>query len=781
MLNQRIFYKLFDLVGVLAFFLTPLLFFVQNHDQFELPKLTFLILLTIPLLAFELKEKNIARYSPLAISLVILFLFQALSCLPSISLSWRTSLLGDYENFAGLTTLVTYGIWFFCLSRLLNESKIEKIFYFNTLTAFFSSLYAIGQHFQFDFIQWNAESINPSREFAALGNPNFLSAYLAMSIPLFLSIASKQFFSNSKKRPFPSFFYYFLLILGVALVLLGTYKVKILFNLNPSPAFGFTVRTLGLLSLSLALIRFSLFEYWQISLLVMSVIGLGLFSTASRGGFLAAVLGIGLWFFLAARKNNFAETLREKIKNFSKLYFFISSAMILFFFIFFGQSFLSRLLNSIIHFRESLAVSRLHIWRPAIEIIKANPWFGVGLDTFKIAFPYYSGIGFNQIDGMFMSSRMAHNELLQIAATTGLLGLAAYLGILICFLRTWLKLYHSSNSSSQWYLIAILASALAYHIQNLFSFGVASLNILWFFFLACVQNFYRKSLDPPASVVQKGFIFYFEKIITITLIILIFIFPLRRLAADIAYGHGNVYSDAIKSPDSRSTATDINYYSDTEIDYLSRAVRLFPYDVKYHLYLGLAYEQRARIDVNNPLNWYVNALNNYQNAVLMSPANGYYYNNEGRVYTALSAADPSYLPKAEEAFQKSVEWSPSSPFFILNWASSLEKTGRIEEAKKETQKAFDLDSSFTAKVLSQMAFENYRSGDKAKAFEYLNEALQGNTSSAEAYYCRGIIYLSEKEKKKALEDFETVKSLRPDPFKNSSIQSLDQFIEQAKN
>ena len=79
-----------------------------------------------------------------------------------------------------------------------------------------------------------------------------------------------------------------------------------------------------------------------------------------------------------------------------------------------------------------------------------------------------------------------------------------------------------------------------------------------------------------------------------------------------------------------------------------------------------------------------------------------------------------------------------------------------------------------------MAFQQYHSGDKQKAFQFLDEAIKGNTSSAEAYYCRGILDLSEKRKRQAFEDFRAVKDLHPTPEKNPSIQSLDEFMEQAK-
>ncbi len=226
--------------------------------------------------------------------------------------------------------------------------------------------------------------------------------------------------------------------------------------------------------------------------------------------------------------------------------------------------------------------------------------------------------------------------------------------------------------------------------------------------------------------------------------------------------------------------SDLVSYSDYEIDHLRKAVSLCPLEVKYRLYLGLAYEQRAQLDGEKSRDWDLTALQCYQKAIDMSPANAYYYNNEGRVEDILSSSDPSYLSQAEQAYQKAVHWDPSSPYFIVNWATDLDKLGKGKEAEAELQQAFQLDPVFTSKILSQMAFEKYRSGEKQKAFQFLDEAVKGNTSSAEAYYCRGILDLSEKRKKQALEDFERVKSLHPTAEKNPSIQSLDQFIDQAK-
>ncbi len=711
---------------------------------------------------------------------MVLLIVQSFSAFPFVSLSWRNSLFGDYENFAGLTTLGAYLLWFGSLNRILNESKLRKIFIFNSIAALLSSLYAIAQHFGFDFIQWNPESVNATREFASLGNPNFLSAYLAMSIPLYLCASLQRLSSGNFKNSAPSPFFWLSTALGLSCSLLGTVKGMAFLLSPPSETLCFLFRSLGLVLLSLAGVRLVLQGRGSSVFIGLLLLLGGLFTTASRGGGLGAIAGTAVFTILALQKNGPAPALLKNISESIKSHS-LPLAGALTACLFLGHSFFGRLISSLLHVGESLETSRLHIWRPTLEIIKSNPLLGVGLDNFKTAFPYYSGIEFNLIDGMFMSSRTAHNELLQTAATTGFLGLAAYLGVLAAFGFMWWKAYRSSGPDVQWLLMGVMSAAAAFHVQNIFSFGVAAINFLWFILLAAVQNFYPKSAPETGSDLYSRPFSYFKKTALGILLVLILLFTLPRLGADIAFSRGNAASDLLKKHDPQASASELLYYSDYEIDELKQSINLFPFDVKYQLYLGLAYEQRAALEKDHSRDWLLLALSCYQKSIGMNSANAYYYNDEGRVYNALSGQDPAALVPAEEAYRWAVHWAPASPYFILNEAVALEKIGKVEESQKQMASAFTLSPAFTSKVLSQMAFEAYRSGDKKTAFERMNQAVLGNAASPEAFYCRGILYLSEREKKKARLDLETVKKLGPTPEKNPSIQNLDQFIEQAKN
>lgn len=772
MFNPRVLTRISDITLVLAVFFMPLLFFIDAHDQFELPKLTFLALLVIPRLLLTLSRKD--QSYPLLFLLLLLVLVQALASSPWVSSSWKTSLLGDYDNFSGLVTLLLYFFWFITLD--LNERLVEKTMFFSLLSGFFLSVYAVFQHFGIDFIQWNPDTINSAREFGSLGNPNFLAAYLAMVIPFGLYQTIKNppptLGPPASSRLFPWFFF----LLGLGLLVLSSAWITHRFQVSDDSFFPLFLRALGLALLSIGFVKISLRPSLWISFLTLLTLLFGLSSTASRGGFLAALVGVLLFLWLITREKEKMAELAARFRNILDWKWGTALLLVLLCLGYFSFPFLVRLAHSTAHTGESLATSRLHIWRPALKMVEAKPWLGVGLDTFKIAFPFYSGIEFNHIDGMFMSSRTAHNELLQMAATTGLVGLAAYLSVIGGFFTLWLLAFRRSGSKTRLLLAAILASAAAYHVQNLFSFDVAAISFLWFVLLAMVGSL---GLKPSRS---SPFLHWVLALLMVLFLVYALIFPLQRLGADIAFAKASSISEFLKKPDPDAALSGLMYYSEVGIGDMEKAVRLCPWDVKYRLYEGLSFEQRAPLDKDHAKECLTRALQSYQTAAQMSPANAYYFNDQGRVCQSLMAFDPSYLPLAERAYRNAVLLAPASPFFIVNHALVLGELGRTDESKKILDMAFALDPNFTSNVLDQMAVDHFQKGDKEKAYDFLSQSIQGNTANAVSYYYRGLLLLLDKRKKAALEDLLNAQRLRTgEPAQDRIIQNLDDFIHQAKS
>jgi len=80
--------------------------------------------------------------------------------------------------------------------------------------------------------------------------------------------------------------------------------------------------------------------------------------------------------------------------------------------------------------------SRLHIWVDSVHLIASRPVTGYGPDNFGLVFPRFeSGDWGLSGTGLHQQVDKAHAETLQVAATQGLIGLAAYIWILIAFGR----------------------------------------------------------------------------------------------------------------------------------------------------------------------------------------------------------------------------------------------------------------------------------------------------------------------------------------------------------
>ena len=92
-----------------------------------------------------------------------------------------------------------------------------------------------------------------------------------------------------------------------------------------------------------------------------------------------------------------------------------------------------------------------------------------------------------------------------------------------------------------------------------------------------------------------------------------------------------------------------------------------------------------------------------------------------------------------------------------------------------------MDPLFTARYQAQRALDLYQHKDVKAALGLLEAVVQKAPQSPEAWYCLGILELSEGKKAGALKAFQKVKALGVDPAQDPNFKNLDPLIEQAKN
>ncbi len=128
--------------------------------------------------------------------------------------------------------------------------------------------------------------------------------------------------------------------------------------------------------------------------------------TYSRAGWLSAAAGVLFW--TALSRNRVAIALVAFVAVWA---FFLSPPMV-------------RLrLNSMTDPRGSIA-ERRELWGQSLRMIRSSPVFGLGSNTYAKNQPHFKK------PGSTLDDQYAHNGYLQIAAETGLTGLAAFLALL---------------------------------------------------------------------------------------------------------------------------------------------------------------------------------------------------------------------------------------------------------------------------------------------------------------------------------------------------------------
>jgi O-antigen ligase/cytochrome c-type biogenesis protein CcmH/NrfG len=126
--------------------------------------------------------------------------------------------------------------------------------------------------------------------------------------------------------------------------------------------------------------------------------------------------------------------------------------------------------------REGGARGRLDEWRVAARVVATHPVLGVGPEGYRIAFAGAVDDAYERAHGRTPLPDRAHSALLDVAATTGLVGLLAY-GALLLFVGRFLL--RAVRASPPW-LAGLAAGVLAYWVQSLFLFPIGELEpVVW--------------------------------------------------------------------------------------------------------------------------------------------------------------------------------------------------------------------------------------------------------------------------------------------------------------
>lgn len=401
--------------------LLPLLFWRSAVENFETPKVSYLLATALLLLALALANRAVARdafrprevwrrLDPVSLS-VFAVLASALFSTVGSKL-WRSSLLGVEPTHAGLLTTAALVVVFFAVRSLLPDARgLRVVLAAPVVASAFLGLYACLQAVRLDPVPWSNTSDLAGwfRPFATLGHPSHLGDYLAMTLPLTL-----------------------------AFVLRGARQGRL-----------WSAAALGLLMLA------------EIAALALSL---------ARGGWIGA--GLALSVFLAL---TFGESPRPMRRALMALGGLGATAVALTLATASGRQLFGGVLERALRFRES---PRGYLWSAALEVFKENPVFGSGLETFQFAFLKHRPVGYWHVE-WGRTPATAHSEPLQILATQGAVGAMAALALVASLLWAGRRALRRTRGDERALVAAVVAGVVGFLAQATVGFSVVATSSLF--------------------------------------------------------------------------------------------------------------------------------------------------------------------------------------------------------------------------------------------------------------------------------------------------------------
>lgn len=692
---DRIAAKIIEISFYALFFLTPLLMNQVNSELFELPKMFFVWAGATLVMAFWLirmiaNGKILFRRTFLDIFLLSYLVTQLLSYL--FSIDRHTSLWGYYSRFNGglapnLSFLLLY--WAF-VSNLTISSTLYALRYL-LISGLLVALWGIPAHFGYDptcFVLgyglntncWTAQFVPTVRIFSTLGQPNWLASWLVALVPI-----------------------------SWALVLIN----------------GKDKWTNGLKSLRSSI---RLIIYSSISLILL----LALFYTRSQSGFAGlivalAVFWVGLLVVFGQKALRSWHILSVAVVVIAALSGIVFSNKLL------GVMSAVKTCTSIIFSKKppiqfsDITPSwqiRCIVWKGAVRIWRSYPILGTGPETFAYSYYNFRPQEHNLTSEWDYLYNKAHNEYLNLAATTGTVGLGAYLVLIGAFLWWSIKIITNVkfqiNTNYQFdigylklVLIGIIAAYSSILVTNFFGFSVVPVQLQFFLYPAMAVVL----LQPESAKNQPGSALNWWSTLGVVGVALIAGYLILKIGqyylADIHYARAERLANQNELlsalPEIRK-AIEIRQgeplYQNELVNILSSLILFMPPGE------ATTSAQLAKL-----------ARQASDKAIETSPRNINFLRSRGTMFVRLATLDESNFERAAQTLEETVKLAPTEPKIAYNLGFLYLQTGKIDQAITHLSRATNLRPPYRDAWYA-LGLAHWENKERQKARDALNYILK---------------------------------------------------------
>lgn len=612
---QILFYILFSV--------TPLILWPKTSELFEFNKMVFVYILTCLITAtwairIILEKKIIFRRTLLDIPLLIFLGSQILSTI--FSIDHRTSILGYYSRFnGGLLSTICYLLLYWAFVSNMNKKGVIKSIYFLFYSSAVVAIIAFLEHF----------GINLT---CALMGQGLNSCWIQdVQNRVFSTLGQPNWLAT-----------WIIALIPVTLYqILDSKKIKLVL----------------LYLLSLLLFTALLF-------------------TKSRSGILGFVFAdLIFWgFVLIKYKKQFLVQTVVLNSLFIILTFIIGSPLT----INHQPLVISNAPALEVGGTESGTIRKI-VWKGALQVWLYYPIFGSGPETFAFSYYKFRPVEHNLVSEWDFLYNKAHNEYLNLAATTGTLGIISYLYLIgMIYLVFFKKLDIFS--------ISLAAGFTGILVSNFFGFSTVSTQLELFLFpalaIALKQGGERvkESKQLKISGQQKFWVF-----ISCSLALLLSYSILRYWYADTQFAMGKSYNDQGGYVKGQT--------------YLQNAIKYSPSEPIFHSelansYSGITLSLHELKKDSDALPFIGLAISESVKATALSPANVNLLRNRAGVLLKLATIDPKYLGLAKETLISATQKAPTDAKLLYNLALIYMRTEDVEGAIKLLQKVVKMKSNY---------------------------------------------------------------------------------------
>lgn len=808
-----------EIILLIAVFLLPTIFDRRLGIVFSGTKVAFMRALGVIVLsvwAIKLILTREHRFARTLLDWPVLSFLLCVTIATLTSVHAYTSFAGFYGRYEGLTSWYLFGLFFFVITNYIKSfDQIKRIIVTVASAATLMSVYSIIQRHELDPYMWGGV-VTWQRVIGTIGQPNFLAAYMLMAFFLVLS------FFLMERKALTAEIDWFDQLMPLAYFLVGQVTfVVMIYNLEANNVFlwylGFAIVTASAVLFAYA---YDKLHPWILNILLALVLLLTyicILYTQSRGGYMGLFTGGVLFALVASRRGLFASW--KKISVLGLLIVVISGVTMLrpeyspF------ERFATEITTEQVEAESRLelrgaAGSRGETWKSAFQIIADYPIFGIGPEVLKMVFPRYETELFRFKEAFHVKQDRCHSETFDVSVTKGLIAFFIYLWILFqVFRQGWIKAARSEGDHKL-VLAGLLAAALAYLIQNQFSFGVVAITSLFWMIWGMVMVIGEKE----EVIKPREFSWSDIPWLPVALVALLSLFLIYRsfisFRGDIWFKSGKTRLE-MRQPE--AAARD-----------LEKSLKIFPYEGSTISHLGIAYLNLSRsgperikdveraisvlrygtqVDPYNADNFYMLAkihlmLFDMGNREALVLARAYaesalkidpYY---AEVYHTLGLIDQreGKWDQAAQNFEKAFMINPNLVEPMQDLENLCLRTGRSSEILKvfekalqrygdnliilervarlylergENEKALDLsqrmiriDPKFPFGYILRAEIR-LRKGDVGSAFSDLQQVIMIDPKSVPAHNGLARIYLMQGDRQRAKEEFEQV--LRIDP------------------